>query len=1751
MTSTPHFTMLRLRGGMLIAFLLIWGSWTLTTQPVAQAAGPTNVPGGTISTDTTWDLNGSPYIVQGGVAVAANVTLTIEAGVEVRFVTSAYLDIYGHLTAQGQPGQIIIFTSDQASPQAGNWYGLTFHPGSSGVVAQCDLSYGGQGVYAALVMYSSNVSLQSCRLHHNQNEGVLLQGGGLTPTLTTLEIDHNGAAAIRQTEAGMSPTYTALNFHDNLYNGIYINGASLTQNGVLDGARLAHPFIVVAQTVGNGATLTITPGTAVQMLTGAELAVYGTLNAQGTAGQPITFTSAISVPQAGDWYDIVFYGGSTGTLANCEVSYAGRGSSAALILFSSNVNAQNCRLHHNQNEGVLLQGGGLTPTITSLEIDHNGAAAIRQTEAGMSPTYTALNFHDNLYNGIYINGTSLTQNGVLDGARLAHPFIVVAQTVGNGTTLTITPGTAVQMLTGAELAVYGTLNAQGTAGQPITFTSAISVPQAGDWYDIVFYGGSSGTLTNCDVSYAGRGSSAALILFSSNVNAQNCRLHHNQNEGVLLQGGGLTPTLTTLEIDHNGAAAIRQTEAGMSPTYTALNFHDNLYNGIYINGASLTQNGVLDGARLAHPFILVAQTVGNGTTLTITPGTTVQMLTGAELAVYGTLNAQGTAGQPITFTSAISVPQAGDWYDIVFYGGSFGTLTNCEVSYAGRGSSAALILFSSNVTAQNCRVHHNQNEGVYLQGDGIKPTLTALRLDANGGAAIRQSTINAMGTYRALTATGNLYNAVLLGGGVLSDSLSLDSTAVNMPLWVNSDLRIPVGRFLALAPGSGLQFFTGTTLYVDGALHATGTPTALVTLSATMPFSATWYGIQVSAGGFVLMNYCDLSGAGRGSFPALQLASSSSVQNCRLHDNAGDAIQVINNARPAIVNNQIYSNAFGVRNTNPGTVVDARHNWWGHPSGPQHTSNPPGVGNAVSDGVLFDPWLLNANDGGPLVERLFVQTGGPARASAGQTIDYAVFYLNQLSQTIQSAVLVLALPYGSEYVESTGGGVYWAERHQVFWRLGDVARGDFGTLSARVRYAWGLPDGLQDVTTALLGGTNLNQAAFNVQPYLDYATPTVISEAVLTDPEIAAVRAASADFDLIYTEALSSGLILGGVNRVTLNTGTLITEAILLHPTSGAVLFLRHKEGQVLASWFDRSVYAIRDTTGGITFTLATDEYEAWGEWLNAPPGPSSPQADLKRAHCMLNCMLEKLPKYTIKKISSTIKTLLSVNDCIKCATSGDKIACTKCASKLGKSIPGLSETLDLYKCGEECAANLASHVCTGDLFTCEAGWFDVYWLMGVPHYGIIKCNTTTGTYGPGIGAYIPCAFGEKCAEGIGCIGCQGNANLASRFTDIPLSAFQPSTPQSICKIMAEAGIGCSSQPTTIRIARDPNAKYGPTGDLVPGQWLTYTITYENEGQGNAYGVFVMDALSPYLDESTLTLYGTGEFVTATRTIFWEVGELTPKGQAGSTGAVSFTVQLKSNLLGGTVVMNQAIVHFPSVPEQTPTNVIVNVVQPVSALPQELSTGAGQAISITLRGLEVSGAPLTYTLVADPLYGQITGTLPNLTYIPANNFTGEDRFAFTVRNALTESRPAEVHLVVLPSANDVTAPQVAWTEPISGAVFARSTIPLFTDSGGPAYGPALVARFSEALSETTVTTATVFLLNDQNQPLNILVSYDGRSNQITLAARSPLQGGQTYTVRVTTGVKDASGNALATEFRWQFSVAEATNFALFLPLVQR
>ncbi|MEE8307808.1 MAG: InlB B-repeat-containing protein, partial [Gammaproteobacteria bacterium] len=68
--------------------------------------------------------------------------------------------------------------------------------------------------------------------------------------------------------------------------------------------------------------------------------------------------------------------------------------------------------------------------------------------------------------------------------------------------------------------------------------------------------------------------------------------------------------------------------------------------------------------------------------------------------------------------------------------------------------------------------------------------------------------------------------------------------------------------------------------------------------------------------------------------------------------------------------------------------------------------------------------------------------------------------------------------------------------------------------------------------------------------------------------------------------------------------------------------------------------------------------------------------------------------------------------------------------------------------------------------------------------------------------------------------------------------------------------------------------------------------------------------------------------------------------------------------------------------------------------------------SITIAGSDENGDQLTYSVIAGPAHGQLSGTAPNLTYNPKTNFHGSDSFSFKVNNGEADSDVAVVSIEV-------------------------------------------------------------------------------------------------------------------------------------------
>jgi hypothetical protein len=200
----------------------------------------------------------------------------------------------------------------------------------------------------------------------------------------------------------------------------------------------------------------------------------------------------------------------------------------------------------------------------------------------------------------------------------------------------------------------------------------------------------------------------------------------------------------------------------------------------------------------------------------------------------------------------------------------------------------------------------------------------------------------------------------------------------------------------------------------------------------------------------------------------------------------------------------------------------------------------------------------------------------------------------------------------------------------------------------------------------------------------------------------------------------------------------------------------------------------------------------------------------------------------------------------------------------------------------------------------------------------------------------------------------------------------------------------------------------------------------------------------------------------------------------------------------------------------------------------------------------VSNTPITFALVEAPIYGTLSGAAPNLTYTPGPGFSGLERLVFTVNNGTATSRPADVTIQVLPG-NDSIPPIVLWTAPANGEAIDVSGLPVLPSPDGLVYPPTLQVQFSEPLAVASVNGDTIQVTDASGGVIAASVRYNGDNDQAVILLTQPPQDGATYTVTVTPGVKDASGNGLAAAFQSGFQIRGGLAAAgqVYLPLVVR
>lgn len=545
-------------------------------------------------------------------------------------------------------------------------------------------------------------------------------------------------------------------------------------------------------------------------------------------------------------------------------------------------------------------------------------------------------------------------------------------TVAEGVTLTVEPGVVVRAAEAASMAVRGTLQAVGTASQPISFTGTTA--QSGWWVGL-YVDGSATTAAAATLDYvtiAGGGRSAGgatLYVEYATVNISHSTLSASSRDGLRAGPAGVVHIAGTT-FTNNAQAAVVYQDIGVDPVLANLVATGNGLDAVVQTGM-MSGNHVWENTGLPYVIRGHARLLPGGS-LVVEPGVTVLAEEAVSFLVQGTLLAQGTATAPILFTGTAETPS--HWNGITIDGSPTGLLTaeldHVTIAYGGRVAGGAnLDVEYATVNLMHSNIMSSGNDGVRARDLGEVHVLETSFTD-NANAALVYMDVGVNPVLAALSASGNGLDAVVLTGRMRGDHI-----------WENTGLPYVIRGHAHVYPGGSLTIETGVviraeeaaTFRVEGVLEAVGSVDLPISIGGTtaqpgwwaglsivgspsLPAAATLAHVSIAHGGHYVrsanlyVEYATIL-ATNSSFTA------SNRDGIRLNRPLGGSFV----EKTSITGNS----AYGVYNNTPAMPLVASNNWWGSASGPQlddAACNSEGQGSRISSGVLFTPFLMAAGE---------------------------------------------------------------------------------------------------------------------------------------------------------------------------------------------------------------------------------------------------------------------------------------------------------------------------------------------------------------------------------------------------------------------------------------------------------------------------------------------------------------------------------------------------------------------------------------------------------------------------------------------------------------------------------------------------------------------------------------------------------------------------------------------------------------------
>lgn len=215
-------------------------------------------------------------------------------------------------------------------------------------------------------------------------------------------------------------------------------------------------------------------------------------------------------------------------------------------------------------------------------------------------------------------------------------------------------------------------------------------------------------------------------------------------------------------------------------------------------------------------------------------------------------------------------------------------------------------------------------------------------------------------------------------------------------------------------------------------------------------------------------------------------------------------------------------------------------------------------GNIYGNRVIFDGTMES-----------FIRIYGPHIVGTGNEADYILRVGNMGEGAVRDTVVVMGLPPLADLVWAPEPSAYWAGRHQLVWKLGELDVGK-RLLQARIRYHWGIPPPTHTPYEfrAAWGGSNVGGNPFEVQDYLDWDPVVPGSIRALEPSEITALLSSHPQAAALLQWLQGQGYGFHNVTRsVVVDSAGTVTFFFLIHPTEPSPVLLNVVDLNAQRGW--------------------------------------------------------------------------------------------------------------------------------------------------------------------------------------------------------------------------------------------------------------------------------------------------------------------------------------------------------------------------------------------------------------------------------------------------------------------------------------------------------------------------------------------------------------------------------------------------------